>query len=330
MRIFATSLSGLTFAASAALTIAASAALALVFSTPALAGELEDGIAAYEEQEYRTALGLLQPLADQGIAQAQTYMGRMYDEGNGVVIDDLQAIQWYRLAAEQRETEALFLLGTMYDFGEGVAEDNAQAVQWYRLAAAQEHVWSQELVDSYDKFSVDGEQLTYDTGVSEISSLDSGWLDDLLLANPGITMMQLTSDGGDILAAYPMADLIIDYGLNTHVVGDCVSACTILFLAGEARTMQRGSRLGFHQTSWDADNMAVYYEDQRRDHGWKSEFDFAAWVYLDATKDVLTELRYMLERGVDAEFAIKALDAEPDDMWHPRRAELEEAGVIRP
>ena len=93
--------------------------------------------------------------------------------------------------------------------------------------------------------------------------------------------------------------------------------------------MQRGSRLGFHQTSWDAENMRQYYEDWQGDLGWKNEFDFAEWVYQDAVNDVLVELRFMLERGVDPGFAIKALDAKPDDMWYPRRTELVDAGVLR-
>lgn len=318
-------------AALAARTLAASAALFFAaFATPALADDLEDGIAAYEAGDFPAALGVLQPLADQGVAPAQKYIGLMYDEGDGVQLDDVQAIYWYRLAADQGDAEAQYLLGTMFDFGEGVAEDNAQAVQWYRLAAEQENEFAQQLVESYDKFEINGDVLAYDTRTSEISDFDSEWLKDILLANPGITMMHLTSDGGDILAAYPMADVIIDYGLNTHVVGDCVSACTIVFLAGEVRTMQRGSRLGFHQTSWEAENMAVFYGDWRQDFGWNDEFDFAAWVYQDAVNDVLVELRYVLERGVDPEFAIKALNAKPDDMWYPRRAELEEAGVIRP
>jgi len=224
----------------------------LVSAAPVLAGDLEDGIAAHEAGDFPAALRVLQPLAEQGIAQAQTFLGLMHDEGNGVPLDDVQAIQWYRLAAGQRDARAQFLLGTMYDFGEGVPEDNAQAVQWYRLAA------------------------------------------------------------------YPMADVIIDFGLDTHVVGDCVSACVMVFLAGEVRTMRPGSRLGFHQTTWEAENMRQFYEDWQVDFGWNDEFDFAAWVYSDAVNDVLVELRYMLERGVDPGFAIRTLDATPDKMWFPK------------
>jgi len=51
------------------------------------------------------------------------------------------------------------------------------------------------------------------------------------------------------------------------------------------------------------------------DFGWDDEFDFAEWAYSDAVNDVVVELRFMLERGVDPGFAIRTLDAIPDGMW---------------
>ena len=169
--------------------------------------------------------------------------------------------------------------------------------------------------------TIDTDVIAYDDGTSGINFVDGEWLVDLLLANPGVTTLQLSSQGGEIFAAYDMADVIIDFGLDTHVVGECLSACTILFLAG-------GSRLGFHQTRWEAHSMRDFYPALRAENGWKDEFDFAAFVYLDAVNDVLLAMRYMLERGVDPGFAIRSLDANPDDMWYPRRTELEDAGVL--
>lgn len=45
----------------------------------AVAGPLEDGVAAYDRKDYATALRLLRPLADQGIAMAQFELGTIYD-----------------------------------------------------------------------------------------------------------------------------------------------------------------------------------------------------------------------------------------------------------
>ena len=51
--------------------------------------------------------------------------------------DYASALRWYRLAADQGQAEAQFSLGRMYELGRGVPQEDAEAVQWYRLAADQ-------------------------------------------------------------------------------------------------------------------------------------------------------------------------------------------------
>ena len=111
--------------------------LTLSLSAPVLAGPFEDGLTAYNKSDYKTALRLWRPLADQGIADAQYNLGLMYDIGRGVPQDYAQAVKWYRLAADQGNASAQSNLGLMYDKGRGVPQDDAQAVKWYRLAADQ-------------------------------------------------------------------------------------------------------------------------------------------------------------------------------------------------
>ena len=65
-----------------------------------------------------------------------------------------------------------------------------------------------------------------------------------------------------------------------------------------------------------------------QDEGWTSEYDFAEWLYEDTQKNVLRDLEYLIERGVDPAFAIKTLRADSDDMWYPRRKEMVAAGII--
>ncbi len=65
------------------------------------AGSLEDAGAAYAKGDYATALRLLGPLADQGSAKAQTILGVMYANGQGVAQNSSEAIKWYRLAADK-------------------------------------------------------------------------------------------------------------------------------------------------------------------------------------------------------------------------------------
>jgi len=78
-------------------------------------------------------------LADQGDLAAQTYVGLMYREGQGVARDDEEAIQWLKKAAEQGLAEAQTLLGIVYDDieGWGVTRDEKAALKWFKTAAEQ-------------------------------------------------------------------------------------------------------------------------------------------------------------------------------------------------
>jgi hypothetical protein len=104
-------------------------------SGPTLAGPLEEGEAAYDHKNYTAALGLLRPLADQGDTEAQTYLGLMYDHGNGVPQNYAEALSWFRKAAEQGNGHGEANLGVMYVAGHGVARDYDEALKWLRKSA---------------------------------------------------------------------------------------------------------------------------------------------------------------------------------------------------
>ena len=59
----------------------------------------------------------------------------MYDNGEGVVEDDKEAVKWYQKAADQGEADAQYALGWMYDNGEGVEQNNVIAYAWWNIAA---------------------------------------------------------------------------------------------------------------------------------------------------------------------------------------------------
>ena len=154
-----------------------------------------------------------------------------------------------------------------------------------------------------EKFSIDGDTLIYDTSKSsdealaEINWEDSDILAQMLLDNPDIKTLQLNSLGGLIEAAVYMSDIIIDYELNTHVVGECSSSCAILFIAGERRTIKRGSWLGFHQGSWDKDSIKEHYEYNKEEYGWTNEFEHSSWIYKDTQKQIFRDMEYLIERN---------------------------------
>ena len=75
--------------------------------------------------------------AEQGYAEAQNNLGRLYEEGEGIEHDYAGAAYWYRKAAEQNHVTSQFNLAVMYELGHGVPQDLAQAATWYRKAAEQ-------------------------------------------------------------------------------------------------------------------------------------------------------------------------------------------------
>jgi len=61
----------------------------------------------------------------------------MYRDGRGVDKDEVRAVNWYRLAAEQGYSDAQVNLGLMYEEGLGVLKDEMEAISWYCRAAEQ-------------------------------------------------------------------------------------------------------------------------------------------------------------------------------------------------
>ena len=187
-----------------------------------------------------------------------------------------------------------------------------------------------------EKFKVDGNILHYNTEIEvdknnqEINREDVDYLLKTLKDNPNIKTIHLTSWGGSIDAAANMSDIIIDFRLNTHVKEICFSACNLLLIGGEIRTLEKGSKIGFHRSSWSSESMKDYYKDKENQEyfGWKNEFDFSSWVYDDSQEDIYKQFKYYLERGISPEFVIETMRARSEDGWYPRRKELLEANII--
>ena len=118
-----------------ALIAALCVAFTLGLTAPAWAG-FEDGWAAYKRGDYATALREWRPLAKQGNANAQLFLGLMYRKGHGVPQDDAESVRWYRKAGEQGLASAQRNLGIMYSQGRGVSQDFVQGYMWTDLAVS--------------------------------------------------------------------------------------------------------------------------------------------------------------------------------------------------
>ena len=77
------------------------------------------------------------------MAQAQFNLGCAYANGEGVGKDLVEAVKWYRKAAEQGDVDAQFILGNAYFKGEGVAKYLVEGVKWWRKAAEHGNASSQ-------------------------------------------------------------------------------------------------------------------------------------------------------------------------------------------
>src|SRR5688500_18696153 len=108
---------------------------------PAPEGEVRQQLMEFSrlmvEQRYEEGLALVRPLAEQGQAHAQYFLGGAYYEGHGVPRDPAVGMEWTRKAAEQGLGQAQYVLGNAYARGDGVLQDDEKATHWFRLAAEQ-------------------------------------------------------------------------------------------------------------------------------------------------------------------------------------------------
>jgi hypothetical protein len=82
------------------------ASTGIVLSGTVFALPQPDAEAAYARGDYATAFKIWLPLAEQGSAEAQRNVGRMYERGEWVVQDKQAAAEWYSKAAEQSARDA--------------------------------------------------------------------------------------------------------------------------------------------------------------------------------------------------------------------------------
>ena len=85
--------------------------LVVACATVAAADSYTDAVSAVIRDDYALAARLFHPLAEQGHAGAQCFLGVLYANGQGVPQDYQEAGQWYRRAAEQGDAAAQFHLG---------------------------------------------------------------------------------------------------------------------------------------------------------------------------------------------------------------------------
>ena len=74
-------------------------------------------------------------MGESGDASAQTQLGIIYAEGDGVTLDYQAARNWFELAGKQNYADAEYNLAVMYGNGDGVTRDKEKARLWFEKAA---------------------------------------------------------------------------------------------------------------------------------------------------------------------------------------------------
>ncbi len=84
---------------------------------------MEDGVAAYDRGDYRTAHKFFLAEAEKGNAGAQYYLGVMYHVGQGVLQDYKEAAEWWMHASDLGNAKAMCDLAEMYAAGVEIKQD---------------------------------------------------------------------------------------------------------------------------------------------------------------------------------------------------------------
>lgn len=128
------------------------------------------------------------------------------------------------------------------------------------------------------------------------------YVSQILAAAPAVRTIVLDSVGGRLREAEQLAALVRERELNTYVEGQCLSACTYVFIAGQDRAATPNAKIGFHRPSFAG----------------TSDHEFG-----------LNEmLSYYRTAGISEPFLTRIQDTASDDMWYPTRDELIENGVL--
>jgi TPR repeat protein len=77
-----------------------------------------------------------------------------------VAQDVVEAVKWYRKAAEQNNADAQYKLGMCYEYERGVAEDSVEAYKWLWLSARQGDEKSKAFLTVMESKMLKPEQIT--------------------------------------------------------------------------------------------------------------------------------------------------------------------------
>ena len=167
--------------------------------------------------------------------------------------------------------------------------------------------------------------------------------------NYKVDTIVLKGPGGDLEAAFAIADFIIEKKLSTVVPKntECASACALIFLAGSKRTLEEGSRLGFHLPFLSRNAPRADYlelckalSDQsasstphltltipREDKIWR---ECLVKVYQMGLRDIRRLNKLVVRDGISSELMDLIITTMPEQMAWVDPSEAAELGIVSP
>ena len=99
-------------------------------------------------------LSMLSARALKGDADAQLQLGKMYANGEGVIVDVTKAAKWFGKAAHQGNSEAQFLYATALLDGRGMVQDYQAALKWIEMPASRGNPEAQYRLGQMYRFGI--------------------------------------------------------------------------------------------------------------------------------------------------------------------------------
>ena len=125
---------------------------------PVYADDLQEGLAAYQRQDYKAAIENFIPLAEKGNHKAQFFLGVLYvwDDtredyytGGDKDMDDEKAVKWFKLAANQGNVFAQHNLGVMYESRPYIQPKQYERREWFRPKVEEGYTVDTILLEPY-------------------------------------------------------------------------------------------------------------------------------------------------------------------------------------
>jgi hypothetical protein len=190
------------------------------------------------------------------------------------------------------------VLGVMNFLGVFVRTYIPQTTEMVRIMVGDKGIPPYEINVIYQ---TNGAEVEFRGGLRAGSATD---LERMLSQVARVKVLHIESTGGRLNEARKMADLVRKYDLITYTSIQCMSAATLVLIAGKERVVAAGARVGFHSGT-----LPGITEEQ------KQEMNDTMRASMKAA-------------GVSEKFIQHVLATPPKDMWFPTVAEMLKEGVI--